>query len=80
MIYMKVCSFAKKVSKGVSEHELEYLSSFFFDEFLGCGMPQEQCHTRALAQTAAMLAPLSSFAPSLLFEIPNATRNQADNN
>ena len=46
--FMKVCSFAKKVSKGIIEHELEYLSSFFFDEFLGCGMPQEQCHTCAL--------------------------------
>ena len=46
--FMKVCSFAKKVSKGVIEHELEYLCSYFFDEYLGCGMPVEQCHTCAL--------------------------------
>jgi ferredoxin len=46
--FLKVVSFANKVSKGQVALTLEYLYNYFMVEYIGCGMPYEQCNTCAL--------------------------------
>ena len=46
--FIKIVSFANKVSKGQIMLTLEYLYNCFMVEYIGCGMPYEQCNTCAL--------------------------------
>ena len=46
--FISVAGFAEKCSNGQPALKLQFLYNYFFDEYVGMGMPVEKCHTCAL--------------------------------